>query len=711
MNKIFKMCAAGLFLTLTSHAANINWNTAQTISGDTDVSKNGVQVFGVSFTSESSGSRTVNGEVFNFYNAGAGRGDAVNTSGASININSYMTDTFSATAVGAFGQGTTFEGLSEDYQKVLNDALYDSAASDVITFTNLTVGSEYEIQLWAMDCRVNKNATSFLELDGDGTVGSGTLLDFNVSNDLSNAQTTTYVADGIGQWITGTFVADATSQTFLMDGYRATEGAEASMQPVTGKRQLQALQLRLISGTIAVVTPSTTAGYAPLEVVFDGSGSASDGNIIDYSWDFGDGNVASGVVVTNTYTSADDFTASLTVTDDLGGIASNSLVITVESQPLEVVATAAPASGTAPLAVVFDASTSVPSAGGSITSYSWNFGDGNSDNGVTVTHTYTATGTYTAELVVADSNGQIDTNTMTIVVHLPSDGTYSDTFDNDGLALNAGSGGGMKVYIPQASKAIYFADDGNLTGVITAPTDGAARGAVYSTNAFQITEGFTLDVVYNVNLIDTTIADTATFGLVDEVGNLDGLFVDASKGITGLGISLTTRGGGAKNAQGLIELDADGVTLTNLSNAQLISSGIDKTFSLTVQEDGSFSYSIDGAPATTGTTTLDLSKDYHFAAYTQRNAGFAIQSISLIPINNVTEIGDVSIELGSGTEAVFSWYGEFQANYELQVRDNLVIGGDEAWVTVTNVAGADTIISITDEMDKPTEFYRVKLAE
>jgi PKD repeat protein len=710
MNKILKMCTAGLFLASTSHAASISWDPAQTIAGDADVSTNGVQVFGVSFTSESTGSRTVNGEVFNFYNQGAGRGDAVNTSGNIININSYMTDTFTATAVGAYGLGTTFDGLSADYQKVLNDALYNSTTPDVITFTNLTVGSEYEIQLWAMDCRVNFNSTSFLELDGTGTVGSGTMLDFNVSNDLSNAESSSYVSNGIGQCITGTFVADETSQTFLMDGYRAVQGAGAVMQPVTGKRQLQALQLRVISGASAVINPSATSGYAPLEVVFDGSSSFSTGTITDYSWVFGDGNTASGMLVTNTYTSANDYTASLTVMDNLGNSVSNSVIISVESQPLVVAASATPTTGTAPLEVAFDASASIASAGESISSYSWDFGDGDTATGVMATHTYMTIGVYSATLVVADSSGLSDTNTMQILVHLPSDGSYSDTFDNDGLAMNTGTGGGMLTYIPQASKALYFSDDGNLTAE-SGGTDGAKRGAVYSENAFQLTEGFILDVVYTVDTIETTVADTATFGLVDEVGNLDGLFVDATKGITGLGMSLTTRGGVANDAQGLISLDADGVTYTNLSNAQIITTGTDKTFSLTVLEDGSFSYSIDGATATTGTTTLNLTNDYHFAAYTQRNPGFAIQSVSLTPINNVSEIGDISIELGSGTQAVFSWFGESQASYELQSRENLAIGGEEAWVSITNVAGADTIITIEDDMDKPVEFYRVKLAD
>lgn len=52
---------------------------------------------------------------------------------------------------------------------------------------------------------------------------------------------------------------------------------------------------------------------------FDASGSSdSDGTIVDYSWDFGDGGTGSGTSVSHEYSSAGTFTVSLTVTDDDG---------------------------------------------------------------------------------------------------------------------------------------------------------------------------------------------------------------------------------------------------------------------------------------------------------------------------------------------------------------------------------------------------------
>ena len=66
-----------------------------------------------------------------------------------------------------------------------------------------------------------------------------------------------------------------------------------------------------------VATPSS--GEAPLEVTFDASASFdADGPIVSYAWDFGDGVMDTGVVVSHTYTTLDTFTAVLTVTDAKG---------------------------------------------------------------------------------------------------------------------------------------------------------------------------------------------------------------------------------------------------------------------------------------------------------------------------------------------------------------------------------------------------------
>ena len=72
---------------------------------------------------------------------------------------------------------------------------------------------------------------------------------------------------------------------------------------------------------VADAEPSPRSGPGPLEVRFDGSLAYDpdpSGSIDDWSWDFGDGNGASGEEVTHTYTAGGRYFPSLTVTDDEG---------------------------------------------------------------------------------------------------------------------------------------------------------------------------------------------------------------------------------------------------------------------------------------------------------------------------------------------------------------------------------------------------------
>ena len=65
--------------------------------------------------------------------------------------------------------------------------------------------------------------------------------------------------------------------------------------------------------------------------------------------------------------------------------------------------------GYAPLSVSFDASESYALSAGSLTSFSWDFGDGTSGEGVRVAHVYTSEGTFAPELTVCDSLGYCST--------------------------------------------------------------------------------------------------------------------------------------------------------------------------------------------------------------------------------------------------------------------------------------------------------------
>ena len=99
-----------------------------------------------------------------------------------------------------------------------------------------------------------------------------------------------------------------------------------------------------VAGTPGNAPPSAdvAADCVGLDCEFDGTGSTdSDGTIVDYVWDFGDGASASGPDVQHTYASGGTFTVQLTVIDDSGGadIAEREVVVTASSAPIALVAT------------------------------------------------------------------------------------------------------------------------------------------------------------------------------------------------------------------------------------------------------------------------------------------------------------------------------------------------------------------------------------
>ena len=80
--------------------------------------------------------------------------------------------------------------------------------------------------------------------------------------------------------------------------------------------------------------------------------------------------------------------------------------------------TRTPHSGPPPLSVFFDASPAYD-PDGTITSYTWQFGDGSTGEGVSINHTYEIPGTYDVRLTVTDDRGTSASTTRSIIVSSP----------------------------------------------------------------------------------------------------------------------------------------------------------------------------------------------------------------------------------------------------------------------------------------------------
>lgn len=135
--------------------------------------------------------------------------------------------------------------------------------------------------------------------------------------------------------------------------------------------------------------------------------STVSGTIIGYSWTFGDGGTATTANPIHTYTTSGFMNVCLTITVNNAGVIStcqtcNTIYVNAASGPCNANFTYTLTTGTN-----FNF-TNTSTAGGTITSYSWTFGDGGTSSLQNPSHNYAAGGWYNVCLTISgiDSNQQ-----------------------------------------------------------------------------------------------------------------------------------------------------------------------------------------------------------------------------------------------------------------------------------------------------------------
>lgn len=186
--------------TFTAQAAVVTWDAATDIAGDSDVSTNGSLVMAFNFGGPAVAGTTVNGVTFDPFALLA------DDSQLSYTVGNATLST--ADDRGPKGATTsTFQALSAPYLTLLNSAAELIADRGyTLTLSGLTVGQEYEFQVWS-----NNSGRDFFGSAGDfPTYVSDP--DFN-GVDLFPGDSNPAIA---GQFAIGTFIADNATQVFLM---------------------------------------------------------------------------------------------------------------------------------------------------------------------------------------------------------------------------------------------------------------------------------------------------------------------------------------------------------------------------------------------------------------------------------------------------------------------------------------------------------------
>lgn len=182
-----------VLITASARAAVINWGTETDIAGDSDVSTTGALVGAFNVGGNAT---TING---------------VNFQAFPITTQSNTVGDFNlAWTTGIFGVNNVstpqppFSNLSPAYQTMLSTQGW-ALGTITLTMSNLIVGQQYQFQVWANDSR-NHTPPGFA-FPVEVSAGNSVTLDPNPSA----------LEGGVGQYVIGTFTADATTQQITFD--------------------------------------------------------------------------------------------------------------------------------------------------------------------------------------------------------------------------------------------------------------------------------------------------------------------------------------------------------------------------------------------------------------------------------------------------------------------------------------------------------------
>jgi PKD repeat protein len=330
---------------------------------------------------------------------------------------------------GSEGQGLSWTVVATDpgndpltYTWTFGDG--SAPVSGSLPVANYTYSNEgsYQVQVVVTDGD-GGSATSLLTV----TVSNAAPLVSNLTGTASGLEGGTYsysvqaVDPGSGDvlsysWNFGDGTAPVVTSTGQVTHIFADDGTFGVEVTVTDNASPPGSDSQTMLVVVSNVAPllgnvSAAGGNEGATLSFSATATDPGADTLVYTWTMGDGTTHTGANISHVYADDGTYALSLIVSDGDGGTDSASANIVINNVAPTIIS-ATMSSGDEGDSLLFAASATDP--GTDPLSYSWDFGDGSTDQGDSLTHVFTDNGSYTVELTVTDGDGG-STSTSSIV--------------------------------------------------------------------------------------------------------------------------------------------------------------------------------------------------------------------------------------------------------------------------------------------------------
>lgn len=390
--------------------------------------------------------------------------------------------------------------------------------TNTLAYQNLEDTTYYRSVVKSGECPEDISAITQIDVDepteGGFLIGTSSVCDGSNAGDISLV----YENGAVLKWEysedNGTSWTDITNNTGTLNYTNLTTTTGYRAQVKNGNCPA------LYSSEVDIaVNPNPVPSYTASQVckgLNTDFTNTSTGNIVSYSWNFGNGSGSISQNPSFQYQSDGTYSVELSVESDKGCTGTFVDVVTVNPLPVVDINQVDVCLGTP---MNFQGLVSV--AGGSVSNYDWNFGDGNTDNIQSPQHTYTAAGTFDVTLVATSNNSCIDSASTSVEITAAATidfvadsvclgesidfiNTSSSSSSSVTYTWNYGNGATSTLYSPTYT----YPATGDYTVSLQAQVTGGTSGCLSSiTKTVQIYEVPASEFTF----MDVCQADSASF--------------------------------------------------------------------------------------------------------------------------------------------------------------------------------------------------------